>query len=235
MDLTCSAILFDLDGVLIDSLAVVRRHWKKWARQHQVPMDRLMEIAHGRTSAEIIRVVAPQLDADAEGRRREEEEGLDTRGLRVYPSARKLLLSIPEGRWGVVTSGRPQTALTRLQFGRLPVPPVLVTADDVQHGKPSPEPYLYGAQRLEVSPSHCIAVEDSPAGIQSGQAAGMKVIAVATTHGPHELGQADYLLRGISAISIHDAGDHLRVVMIPINELPDRMHRPRNRLYHSGK
>ncbi len=216
MELTCSALLFDLDGVLIDSSAVIRRHWQKWARLHKIPFERIMSVAHGRTSTEIIRIVAPQMDAEAEGRQREEEEGRDTDGLKAYPAARQLLLSIPDGHWAIVTSGKPQTAFTRLKFGRLPIPPVLVTADDVERGKPAPDPYLSGAQRLGVAASRCVVVEDSPAGIEAAQAAGMKVIAIATTHSLHSLNAADFVLRKISDLTLDRMGEQLRLHVKPI-------------------
>ena len=105
MEFICKAILFDLDGVLVNSSAVVERHWKRWADRHHVSFEHLMEVAHGRTSAEIIRIMAPHLDAEREGRIREAQEGIDTDGLEVIPAAYKLLQSLPSHSWAVVTSG----------------------------------------------------------------------------------------------------------------------------------
>lgn len=182
MTLRAEAILFDLDGVLVDSSAVVRRHWRQWAEEHGIPFEDLEAVMHGRRSVEIIRHVAPHLDAEAEARTREAKEGQDTDGLRVFKQAPALLRSLPRERWGVVTSGNHATATTRLGYGDYPEPSVLITADDVDNGKPAPDGYLLGAERLGVDPSACVVVEDAPAGIKAAQAAGMRVIAVATTH-----------------------------------------------------
>ncbi len=213
MKLVCAAILFDLDGVLIDSSTVVKRHWREWASKNRVSFEHLMDIAHGRTSTEIIRLVAPHLNAEEEGRHYEAVEGADTDGLKVFPAARKLLLSIPDGHWAVVTSGKPQTALTRLQYGGCPIPPVLITSDDVQRSKPAPDGYLLAAQRLGVPSSKCIVVEDSPAGVEAGQAAGMKVIAITTTHEPQMISQADIILKSIADMSVKLDGDQMRVLL----------------------
>jgi len=127
MELICKAILFDLDGVLINSSSVVERHWERWAISHDVSFKHVMEVAHGRTSAEIIRLVAPHLDAEQEGRNREAAEGIDTKGLEVYASAYDLLRGLPAGSWAVVTSGNLQTATTRLRYGDFTPPPILIT------------------------------------------------------------------------------------------------------------
>lgn len=216
MELACSALLFDLDGVLIDSSAVVRRHWQEWAHRNNVSFEHLMSVAYGRTSTEIIRLVAPQLNAEEQARRYEAEEGIDTDGLRVFPAAHQLVLSLPDHHWAVVTSGKLQTALTRLRFGGYPKPEVLLTADDVQRGKPAPDGYLLAARRLGFAPSTCLVVEDAPAGIQAAHAAGMKVIAVATTYEPRRLRQADFILQDIATMTAASAGDQLRVELKPI-------------------
>jgi sugar-phosphatase len=216
MNLTCTALLFDLDGVLIDSSVVVRRHWQKWAEVHQISFERVMAVAHGRTSVEIIRLIAPHLDAEDEGRRREAVEGVDTDGLKVYSAAQRILRVLPDSRWAVVTSGNPGTALTRLRYGSFPVPPVLITAVDVRQGKPAPEGYLLAAQRLGVLPAQCIVVEDAPAGIEAARAAGMRVIAVTTTHEPQALRLADFILREIADMTVTASGDQLHIRLEPI-------------------
>ena len=216
MELTCTAILFDLDGVLINSSTVIERHWKTWAESQGVSYDRLMEVAHGRTSAEIVRLVAPQLDAEREGRLREAEEGIDTDGLEAYDSARQLLNSLPPHSWAVVTSGNPVTASTRLRFGDFPAPPVLVTADDVQRGKPQPDAYLLAAQLLGVQPARCVVIEDAPAGIAAARAAGMRTIAVATTHTRQALDQADFIVHDIARVKVTTEDSGFRVTLEPL-------------------
>src|SRR5215472_15577884 len=136
---SCSAILFDLDGVLVDSTRAVDREWRAWARQKGIDGDRVMAIAHGVRTIEVIRQVAPHLDAESEAAAIENHEAHDQGGVKVMPGAAGLLRSIPEGRWGVVTSGSRLLAQNRLRYCGLPVPRVLVTSDDVTHGKPHPE------------------------------------------------------------------------------------------------
>ena len=209
----CAAILFDLDGVLVDSSAVVARHWERWADRHDVPFGQLTEVMHGRTSAETIRMVAPHLDAEQEGRIREAEEGIDTDGLEVHRAARELLRSLPAHGWAVVTSGSRLTAATRLQYGDFPTPPILVTAEDVQRGKPHPEGFLLAARRLGAQPEQCVVVEDAPVGIEAARAAGMRVIALATTHGPQALAQADVIAHEIANMTVQTEGSRLRVMV----------------------
>ena len=213
MEFICSAVLFDLDGVLVDSSVVVERHWKRWADCHGVSLEDLMQVAHGRTSAEIIRIVAPQLDAEQEGRIREAEEGVDTDGLEVSPTANRLLRSLPPDSWAVVTSGNRCAASTRLRYGDLPTPPVLVTAEDVQRGKPDPEAFLLAAKRLGAQPEQCVVIEDAPVGIEGARAAGMRVIAVTTTHRPQALTHADVIAHDLGSVTVEIEGNQLRVTV----------------------
>jgi sugar-phosphatase len=216
MEFICTAILFDLDGVLVNSSTVVKRHWERWASRHNIPFEHVMEVAHGRTSAEIIRLVAPHLNAEQEGRLREAAEGVDTDGLEVFASARELLRVLPADSWAVVTSGNSRTATTRLRYGDFPPPPVLVTADDVRRGKPEPEAYLLAAQRLGVPSEQCVVIEDAPAGIEAAHAAGMRAIAVATTYRPQALSKADIIVRELASVVVKTEGNQLRVTLEPI-------------------
>src|SRR6202011_1647447 len=133
---SCAAILFDLDGVLVDSTRAVDREWREWARRKGIDGDAVMAIAHGVRTIEVIRRVAPHLDADAEAWEIENEEASNQHGVSEMPGAVASAQSIPEGLWGVVTSGTQLLARARLRFCGLPVPNVLVTADDVEDGKP---------------------------------------------------------------------------------------------------
>src|SRR5215468_6508266 len=164
---SCLAILFDLDGVLCDSTRAVDREWREWAARKGVDGDAVMAIAHGVRTIEVIRRVAPHLDAEVEAAAIENHEAHDQRGVTVMPGAADLLRAIPEGSWGVVTSGSRLLAQSRMRYCGLPVPEVLVTSDDVTNGKPHPEPYLKGAMRLGLHPAECLVIEDAPAGIES--------------------------------------------------------------------
>ena len=198
----CSAILFDLDGVLVDSTRSVDRQWRLWAERKGVDSDKVIAIAHGVRTIEVIKYVAPHLDAEAEVREIESREADDHEGVNVMPGAADLVRTIPGGRWCVVTSGTRPLASARLQFGGLPVPEVLVTADDVVNGKPHPEPYLKGAKLLGVKPADCLVIEDAPAGIQSARAGGMKVIGITSTYPESQLSAADAVVEKLSQIRV---------------------------------
>jgi sugar-phosphatase len=203
---SCSAILFDLDGVLVDSTRAVDREWRDWARRKGVDGDAVMAIAHGVRTIEVIRRVAPHLEAEAEVLELESREANHQEGVSVMPGAVALVGSIPEGRWGVVTSGTRLLASARLRFCGLPVPKVLVTADDVEHGKPHPEPYLKGAEKLGFKPDDCLVIEDAPAGIRAGRAAGMKVVGITSTYAASKLGEADAVVAGLAQIQVASDG-----------------------------
>ncbi len=199
---SCSAIVFDLDGVVVDSTRAVDREWREWAERKGVDGDAIMAIAHGVRTVEVIRRVAPHLDAEAEASAIENHEAGDQRGVTVMPGAADLLSQIPEARWGVVTSGSRLLATNRLRYCGLPVPKVLVTSDDVTHGKPHPEPYLKGAAQLGFNPADCLVIEDAPAGIESARAAGMKVIGITSTYIAAVLEHADAVIGQLSQIHV---------------------------------
>jgi sugar-phosphatase len=202
MIFSCAAILFDLDGVLCDSTRAVDREWREWATRKGVDGDAVMAIAHGVRTIEVIRRVAPHLDAEAEAAAIENHEAHDQTGVVVMPGAADLVRSIPAGRWGVVTSGTRLLAANRLRHCGLPVPDVLVTSDDVTNGKPHPEPYLKGAARIGAEPAECIVIEDAPAGIQSAHAGGMKVIGMASTYAAEKLVAADAVVQKLERIQV---------------------------------
>jgi sugar-phosphatase len=202
----CDAVLFDLDGVLVDSKHCVERHWLEWANRHHLNTDKVLHYAHGRRTVETIHLVAPLLDAELEARELEAGEANDTAGLVKIPGALELIQSIPPNAWGIATSGTHATASTRLAFGGLPVPDVLISAEDVGAGKPDPESYLFAAMMLEVKPTRCVVIEDAPAGIQAGHAAGMHVVGVITSAYPaEELSQAEVVVRKLGDIEVVQA------------------------------
>ena len=205
---SCAAILFDLDGVLVDSTQAVDREWREWAARKGVDGDAIMAIAHGVRTIEVIRRVAPYLDAEAEAAAIENHEAGDQQGVTVMPGAIDLVRSIPDARWGVVTSGSRQLATNRLRYCGLPVPEVLVTSDDVTNGKPHPEPYLKGAEGLGVNPAECLVFEDAPAGIESARAGGMKVVGITSTYRAEALEHADAVIEklGLVQVSWNGAG-----------------------------
>jgi mannitol-1-/sugar-/sorbitol-6-phosphatase len=196
----CSGVLFDLDGVLIDSTPCVTRVWQAWAIEHGLDPEHVVHVAHGRRSIETIELVAPNLDAAAENIEVENRELADTEGLTVFPGALDLLRSLPQGKWTIVTSGTRPLATLRLQVGGLPVPERMVTADDVSKGKPNPEPYLKGAEILGLRAEDCVVIEDAPSGLKAANAAGCRSFGVPTTYRPEELGDATVLLNSLSQL-----------------------------------
>lgn len=200
MIFSCQAILFDLDGVLVDSTLAVERVWRKWAAEHNVDPELVMENAHGRRSIETIRIVAPELDAEAENLRVENMEISDKEGIVAILGAAELLSSLPSERFVVVTSATAALASARLRYAGLSVPDRMVTADHVVQGKPSPEPYLKGAATLGVAPKDCVVFEDTPAGVESGKAAGMRVIALTSTYPATALNRADAVLESLVGV-----------------------------------
>jgi mannitol-1-/sugar-/sorbitol-6-phosphatase len=210
----CSAILFDLDGVLLDSTRSVERQWRIWAREQGIDVEKTMAVAHGVRAIEVIRAVAPHLDAEAEVRKLESREAADRDGVAVMPGAADLVRKVPDGLWSVVTSGTRHLASARLRLAGIPVPKVMITADDVIYGKPHPEPYLKAAELLRVNPAECLVIEDAPAGIQSAHAGGMKVIALTSTYPASGLGEADVVIARLEQIQI--VRDGARKLMISV-------------------
>ena len=205
--LRCSAVLFDLDGVLVDSEPVVVRTWNRWAARHKLDIPDLVRRAHGRRSIETVREVAPQLDAEVEVRWLEGTETSDADGLAILPGAAELLQAIPRERCAVVTSGGSVLAQFRLSAVGLLPPAVLISAEDVHRGKPAPDGYLLAAARLGAAPGECVVVEDTPAGIAAGRAAGATVLAVATTFPPADLRSAHVVLPSLAVVetTVHRA------------------------------
>lgn len=211
----CSAILFDLDGVLVDSTRSVERQWRIWARGRGIDGDKVMTVGHGVRAVDVIRAVAPHLDAEAEVRKLESREADDRDGVVVMPGAVELVRAIPEGRWCVVTSGTRHLATERLRLVGIPLPKVLVAADDVAQGKPHPEPYLKGAQLLGANPAECLVIEDAPAGIRSAHAGGMKVIALTSTYPAPALKEADGVVEKLAQIKV--CLDQARMLAVNLN------------------
>jgi sugar-phosphatase len=200
--LTFQALIFDLDGVLVDSIVSVEHTWRVWAARHGLDLDTILRSAHGRRAFDTVRLVAPHLDAAAEVVALSAQEASTTQGLSEVAGAHKLLAALPPDRWAVVTSGDRAVAEHRLQHVGLPVPMVMVCGDEVSHGKPDPEGYLVAAAKLGIAPGACVVVEDAPSGIEAAHNAGMRVIAVATTHTPEELRAADNVIDALSALTV---------------------------------
>jgi len=198
----CGAVLFDLDGVLVDSRRCIERVWERWARGRGLEAAAILRVAHGRRTSETLREVAPHLDVAAEVAALDALEAREERGVVAVPGAAALLGALSRARWGVVTSGSPAVARLRLRLGGIPEPPLLVTGADVRRGKPDPEGYRCAAATLAMAPERCVVVEDTPAGIAAGRAAGMRVIAVRGTYPDERLAEADVLVDRVGALRV---------------------------------
>ncbi len=210
----CSAILFDLDGVLVDSTRSVERQYRRWSEENGLDPAKVLKMSHGVRAVEVVHAVAPHLDAVKETRKIEQWEAHDRDGVNVMPGAVDLVRSLPLDRWCVVTSGTHSLATTRLTWAGIPIPRVFVTADDVEKGKPDPAPYLMGALLLGFQPERCLVIEDAPAGIKSALAGGMKVVALTSTFAASELQPADATIASLTQIraDVTSAGElHISV------------------------
>ena len=181
MKIVCRGVLFDLDGVLVDSTPAVARVWTKWATKHGFVPEEVVRQAHGRPSITTIRELLPRANHDVENREVERSEIEDVEGVIPLPGAVELLQIIPQDRWAIATSCSRPLAEVRIRAAGLPFPKHLITSTDVQRGKPDPEPYIKAANILGLAPADCVVIEDAPAGIRAGKAAGARVFALRTT------------------------------------------------------
>ncbi|WP_329601076.1 sugar phosphatase [Citrobacter koseri] len=203
----CKGFLFDLDGTLVDSLPVVERTWCNWADRFGLTHDEVLSFIHGKqaiTSLRHFMAGKPEEEIAAEFTRLEQIEATDTAGIVALPGAVELLDHLNKAGipWAIVTSGSMPVARTRHQAAGLPAPEVFVTAERVKRGKPEPDAYLLGAQLLGLSPQECAVVEDAPAGILSGLAAGCHVIAVNAPEDTPRIADVDFALSSLEHISV---------------------------------
>lgn len=174
-----AAFLFDMDGTLLDSSAVVHRVWLTWARRHGVDADALMQAIHGvRAEDTVRRFAGPTLDLERETKWVHEAEVNDVEGVVPIDGAGTFLARLEPNDWAVVTSAPRELATVRLRAAKLPLPHVLITAEDVRHGKPDPEGFLLAAERLGVDITQCLVFEDSRAGVAAARASGAQVAIV---------------------------------------------------------
>jgi mannitol-1-/sugar-/sorbitol-6-phosphatase len=207
VEVSCRGLLFDLDGVLVDSTPAVARVWTRWALEHGLDPEETVRRAHGRPSIATIRDLLPNSDVQKENDVILRGEIEDTRGVVPLPGARELLGSLTEDKWALVTSCARPLAEVRLKAARLPMPWRMITCDEVRKGKPDPEPYAKGAALLGVPAQDCAVFEDAPAGIRAGKAAGATVVAFTTTAQEAELVEAgaDFVLSGFPEVSVLSA------------------------------
>jgi sugar-phosphatase len=212
---TCRGVLFDLDGVLVDSTPAVARVWAAWAKTQYLDPETIVKMAHGRPSIATIKELLPDADHAAEDREVERLEIADIHDVVALPGATHLLSTLPAARIAIVTSATRPLAEVRLRAAGFSVPAQMITANDISRGKPDPEPYVKGAQRLKLSPADCVVIEDAPAGIRAGKAAGARVIALRTTASDAELcdAGADWIVDSCAAITIAPESTETQIVL----------------------
>lgn len=199
-----TALLLDLDGVLVDSTGAVVDHWARWARRRGVDTAAVLALAHGSPSREVIARFVPAAEVAGEADWLEGlalQDGDEVALPGALPMLTQRLLPV-----AVVTSASGDVARVRLSRAGLPVPTVLVSADDVDRGKPDPQPYLRAAARLGVDPATCVAVEDTPAGLAAVRAAGATALAVVTSHEPRDLTAAEAVLPSLAVLRVDVSG-----------------------------
>ena len=219
--ITCRGLLFDLDGVLIDSTHVVERVWRRWARERGFDPDELVHKAHGRPSIATVREYLPNADHERENREVERREMEDVEGVVVLPGARELLQSLLPDEWAIVTSCTRPLAEVRIRAAGLPPPKHLLTSSEVTHGKPDPEPYLKGARLLGLPASSCVVFEDVPAGVRAGKSSGARVIAFRTTVDAGQLKRAgaDWVVDNCTAVAL-SSRDSRDLLVLTLKEEP---------------
>ena len=205
-----AAVLFDLDGTLIDSTPAVERSWATWAAEFDVQLP--AESWHGIPAKQLVMHLLPAPRIPDGLRRIDEIEVADVEGILALPGSGEALGALPGGRAAIVTSCVWDLAIARIGATGLNAPAVIVTADQVSIGKPDPAPFLLAASRLGVDPADCLVLEDAPAGLTAGRAAGASLLAVSTTHPPAEL-EADAVVGGLSAVRFIASEDGVRLAL----------------------
>jgi mannitol-1-/sugar-/sorbitol-6-phosphatase len=219
MKIQCRGVLFDLDGVLVDSTPAVARVWTIWAKKHGFDPDEVVRQAHGRPSIATIRELLPHANHDEENREVERGEIADVEGVIPLPGALELLRALPADRWGIATSCTRTLAEVRIRAAGLPMPKFLITSTDVEHGKPHPEPYLKGAAALGLRAADCVVIEDAPAGIRAGKASGARVLALRTTAADPELTEsgATWIIDDLASLHLESTNrKHLDLVLMKL-------------------
>ena len=201
-----------MDGVLLDSRAVVERTWRRWASRHRLPAESVLRIAHGRRTLDTLRAAAPELATAEEVAWIEGAELEDLDGVGPIPGAVPLIAALPPSRWTVITSAGRELATGRLEAAGLSLPDNAVTSDDVARGKPFPDGYLLGAARLGFAANDCLVVEDAPKVIKAARKVGFRSLGVTNTHPADRLSEAgaDWVVSSLEVAEVKRAIPELK-------------------------
>jgi mannitol-1-/sugar-/sorbitol-6-phosphatase len=182
-DHTFGALLFDMDGTILNSIASAERVWSAWAERHRLDVAAFLPTIHGVRAIETITgLQLPDVDPRAEVHALLLAEIEDVEGIEAIEGAKAFLASLPPDRWAIVTSSPRKLAIRRLEAAGLPTPTVFVTGEDVERGKPAPDCFLLAAKRLGQKIEDCLVYEDAPAGIEAAEAAGAALVVVTAAH-----------------------------------------------------
>jgi mannitol-1-/sugar-/sorbitol-6-phosphatase len=220
----CTAVLFDLDGVLVHSDASVQRVWREWARRHGLPFQTVMLAAQGRRTVDTIRELAPHLEPRSEAAALEAVQAQDASDVTAGRGAAELISTLREPEWAVVTSGTRVLARARLRAAGLPEPKVLICGDDIARGKPHPDGYLYAAACLGLPAAECIVIEDAAAGVQAARQAGMRVIGLSHGNGGSDLAEADVCVDWCSEIQVERISNGAGAFLLTLPDHPSKGH-----------
>ena len=213
---TAKGILFDMDGVLVSSIASVIRAWRRWAELYEIADAENFEIPHGVRAKDIIGTLRPDVDLKKAVQVIEDLEVEDVADVRVLPGVKALLEGLPPERWAIVTSSTQRLLLARLKAAGLRLPARIISGDMVGRGKPDPEPYRRGAELLGFGPEECVVVEDAPSGVGAGKGAGCRVLGVLGTHSAAELGEADWVVGSLEEMTVAADADVLEMRFLPL-------------------
>lgn len=207
---TAAALLFDLDGTLISSIAATERVWGRWATSHGLDVSAFLQTMHGRRAADLIAALQlPGVDPAFDAAEIAAGEMADLDGIVPIAGAHAFLDALPPDRWAIVTSAPRALALARLAAAGVPAPRVLISAEDCPRGKPAPDGYLLAAGKLGVSGQDCVVFEDAPAGIEAGEAAGAAVIVVDALGSAHTRAGARLAIKSYDEVSLDVRPDGL--------------------------
>ncbi|MFN7995799.1 MAG: HAD-IA family hydrolase [Bryobacteraceae bacterium] len=210
LNLTCKAVLFDMDGTLVDSGVVVERAWCRWASRNGIPLETVLAFSHGRPTIVTMEHFLPGRDHTGQLEEMDRYEETDLEGIRAVPGATAIAHALQEHSWAIVTSAWRRLAEARVLAAGLPLPKVMVPIDGIRNGKPHPEGFLQAAARLGVAPKDCLVFEDTRPGIEAGTSAGMQVVALLTTLPAQRL-KHHPLIRDFRDVSVQPDGEWINV------------------------
>jgi sugar-phosphatase len=208
------AILFDMDGTMLTSIAASERVWSAWARKHGLNVETFLPTIHGVRPIETLqRLNLPGLDLAEEVRALESAEIEDLKDIEAIAGIAAFLHSLPADRWAIVTSATKELAARRLAAAGLPMPPLLVSSEDIRFGKPAPDGFLLAADRLGQPIEACLVFEDSAAGIQAAEAAGAAVVVINATH-RHPMEAPHLSIPGFETLQVRLTADGALEILI---------------------